>query len=110
MGRVPRTVLILGKKWALIDDTVRLDEDDELGCTKPHKCEIYYSRNQDPQQLLDTLHHEIMHAIFHEIGLTYEIKDDKTEVTEEMIVRRFATAQLAFFHDNPNYYKFILGA
>lgn len=90
----------LGKVWHIKLDPA-LEDDGELGKTLAHKCLIVINPNQSPDQLRDTLWHEIFHACAHENGLQADFKDDGTVVTEEMMVRRMSTSSLAFLRENP---------
>ena len=106
----PKKVRIGGKLWDIRHDN-RLDDDGEMGNTLGYKCLITYGRDAmaSLQQFQDTILHECKHAVMYETGLGIELKNDD-HITEEMIVRRSATMELAMFRDNPKLMAFLLAA
>ena len=68
------------------------------------KSRIELSKDQEPQELRDTLLHEILHAILHTQGREYggEI--------EEIYVRALATGLLGVFQDNPELHQWLIQA
>lgn len=78
--------------------------DNYLGLTHHDKCLIEVKGTQIPLEEADTLVHEVLHMLWHHMGLTADIDDD----VEERIVRAMATALTSAFAENPeilNYLK-----
>lgn len=108
-AQIPTEVYIAGKWWALEDRTEMLEDEDRMGETKNEQCRILYSTKQDPQQLRDTIWHEIKHAVFHETGLTLAVKEHQETVHEEDIIRRITPVELALMRENPGLMDWLLG-
>jgi hypothetical protein len=62
---LPSSVVVLGKVYSII----KSDHIEECGLTEPHECKIWISTNISPQQMKDTLLHELVHAIDYEMHL-----------------------------------------
>lgn len=88
-------------KWYTIKDDPDLDRDRSGECSALH-CVIRIGPDQTEQQRRDTVWHEVKHAIFFETGLNTEIEESEPKVTEEMIVRRTASMELAVLRENPD--------
>jgi hypothetical protein len=65
------------------------------GCYIPKRREIWISPNLSPAVRTETLVHEIMHALWHAIGLG-------PRVAEEKCVTRLTLAILTLLSENPN--------
>lgn len=85
---LPPYVMILGKRYQIIESS----HIEECGLTEPHACTIYISTDINPQQVRDTLLHEIVHAIDYEMHLGMK----------ERQVHCVATGLLNLFKDNPH--------
>ena len=75
-------------------DYCDLPDQEEWGHCDLHRNRIIICRDASNQSLVDTLWHEIKHAINHEMGL-----HDKS--TEEEFVLRGTKGELAVLRDNP---------
>lgn len=105
--RPPKRVKILGK-WYSIKASLGFDED-IYGMCKTEKQIIQYFSGLHADQLRDTIWHEILHAIYHETGLSYQISDKEEESpTEEQLVRRSATVELQVLRENPSLVNFLV--
>ncbi len=98
------TLDVLGKQYRLVENTTKLNTDSESGACDPTLCLIEWSTKQDPQQLRDTLLHEVMHACYSEMGLHEEVPD----ILEETVIRRLATALLYVLRANQEFTKFLV--
>ncbi|NIV31652.1 MAG: hypothetical protein GWN58_19835, partial [Anaerolineae bacterium] len=96
-------VNILGKYYRIEESPTLIEMDDACGKTLCHKALILVDPTQDFQQLQDTLLHEVVHAVYSEMGLTNEIKDE----LEETIVQRMSTGILQVLKANPGFTKLI---
>lgn len=67
---------------------------------------IRYNGKQAPSQLLETLVHEALHAMFWTAGLT---KDVGGEEEEEKIVNKLAPRLMAFIQDNKRFITEVQG-
>lgn len=105
---IPKKINVLGKTYSIEGPEEILDESDELGHTYAYKCLIRYGHNatEEPQQLRDTILHEICHALYYENGLATELKARDDDL-EEQVVRRTATGLLQIFRDNPQLVTFL---
>jgi|694.fasta_scaffold34507_14 hypothetical protein len=95
-------------KIGQVDYTVHLfpqEHGDNYGVCLNHHQRIYLSQNQTWQQAGNTLLHEIMHAIYHQSGLSSIEKLD-----EEPIVNIMATWVHLVMLENPEAAEFILNA
>jgi hypothetical protein len=88
-----KSVYVMGKNYKIIPTT----HITELGLTEFAKCEITIATEADPQQVKDSVLHEIIHAIDLELKLDME----------ERQVHCMATALLALFKDNPELVEFL---
>jgi hypothetical protein len=106
---IPKQLKIQGKTYKIDGPEEILDEADELGHTYAYKCLIRYGHNatEEPQQLRDTILHEVLHALYYENGLANELKTTDDDL-EEQVVRRTATGMLQILRDNPQLIKFLL--
>ena len=96
---------ILGKPFAVEDATAVLElEDGTLGKCAHAKCFIMLNLSQNRAQLRDTLLHEALHAIYSEMGLCEDIKEE----LEETIIRRMATGTLYLLRANPKFVSFLM--
>ena len=91
---LPPVLLIIGKRYAVSQTT-----EGDYGETFVEECRIEVRDKQCHQQQADTLLHEAMHAVDHELhcGLT------------EPQIRRVATGLLALLRDNPALVAFLMG-
>lgn len=91
---IPPTVAIIGKRYE-----VRISElEEDYGQCLSEQCLIEIkTSNQCHQQQADTLLHEVMHAIDHEMHCSMS----------EPQIRRMATGLLAVLRDNPALVEFL---
>lgn len=102
---IPKKVKVVGKTYSITEDDFLFQDGHASGICKPWKTEIRIASGElDPQQVQDTLLHEVFHAVFSEMGLTTDFKEDDDE---EKIVRRMATGWLQVMQDNPQLVKFL---
>lgn len=89
---IPASLLVIGKRYA-----VEQTQDGDYGETFSDECRIQVRVTQHPVQQADTLLHEAMHALDHELhcGMT------------EPQIRRMATGILALLRDNPELTGFL---
>jgi len=74
---------------------------DNFGYHLPHELKIYVYRTGNPQLDLDTLWHEIKHALWYMLGLS---QGDE----EERIVRPLSTGELMVLKDNPKLFSLFI--
>lgn len=74
------------------------------GLFKSQRSLIEISKDQEPQELRDTVLHEILHAILHTQGREYGGE------LEEVYVRALATGLLGVFQDNPELHQWLIQA
>jgi hypothetical protein len=86
------TIKLGGQNWGVhvVKEGSRLLEGCQ-GITYPDEAKIYLSRGLAPDVFVDTLVHEILHALFWVSGVAHVLrancKPRKSEATEETIVR-----------------------
>lgn len=100
--KIPGRVRIVGKTYRVVahDDF----DDDRYGDCNVRECLIRLDLvDVDPQQVRDTLLHEILHALWKESGL-----GAGEGASEEVIVRQLATSLLATLRENPPLVRFLL--
>lgn len=73
-----------------------------LGLCKYFDNEILVRANQKPAEELDTLLHEMLHALVNTLGLSFQ-----DENHEEMIVSKIGAALAGTFLDNPQLLEYI---
>lgn len=93
---IPLYLAVIGKRYAI----EQKDGEGDYGETFADQCRIELRITQCHQQQADTLLHEAMHAVDHELhcGLT------------EPQIRRMATGLLALLRDNPALVQFLTHA
>lgn len=98
MSVPPKTIKIMGQRFRVHLRQEPLVEEIGIvqGYMSSHKGEIII-RESRPELEVDTLIHEILHAIEYKMGLTHN----------EHYVNRFATGLTAVFHDNPKVLEYI---
>lgn len=106
---IPKKVKVLSKTYSIIvDEHIWNEGTGASGLCKPWKTQIHVAKGElNEQQERDTVLHEVMHAIFSEMGLTTDFKEENEE---EKIVRCMATGLLAVLRENPALVKYLTGA
>ena len=92
----PTSLAVIGKRYAV----EWKDSEGDYGETFADQCRIEVRTTQCHQQQADTLLHEAMHAVDHEMHCS---------MTEPQI-RRMATGLLALLRDNPALVAFLVHA
>lgn len=92
-----KEVDVLGKTYKVTVIRDMASVDDALGKCKPEHCAIWIAKDQNEQQVRDTLLHEILHAVYSEMGIEEDVKEEQ----EETIVRRMGTGLLYVIRNNP---------
>ena len=93
---IPKRIDILGKNYAV--EVVKRDNSD-YGETFVDQCRIQVAQYQCDAQKRDTLLHEVMHAVDHEMHCGMSEKQ----------IRRMATGLLAVLRQNPAFANFLTG-
>ena len=96
MGR-PSAVRVIGKTYAVVWTRGRPLDDGNAGEMDPDKQRLHIRDGTPLEQEQDTLLHEVVHAIDHELDLKFS----------ERQVRAFATGLLACFKDNPRFFTYL---
>lgn len=99
MARFPKSVDVLGKPYAIALVTKESLEGDYGEC-KHDECRIDVATFQCDHQKRDTILHEVMHAVDHELHCKLS----------EPQVRRMATGLLAVLRHNPALVAFLVDA
>jgi hypothetical protein len=99
----PTEVTVLGKPFK-VDWVPNLEHDGPVcGVTSPKMCWVMIDASLPESQKQDTLLHEILHAIWYEMGIHNE---DKNEV-EETVITRMATGLLNVLRANPHLVRYL---
>lgn len=98
----PKALRVLGKPYVVTYED--LSGQGNLGLCHNPEHEIDIHEGQPPIEEADTLLHEVMHAIFYQMGIGLSYKQ------EEHVVRRLATGLTAVFQDNPSFLKYLAKA
>jgi hypothetical protein len=87
----------MGREWEL---DYRKRSDPELdgsdGVTHFYTKKAHISDDMDKLETADTILHEIMHVVIHEMSIPF-----RSQVAEEMVVRPLASGLLALLYENP---------
>lgn len=102
-GKKLKKIDILGKTFRITYDPQLASIDAASGKCKSDLCQIWVGTESDPQQIRDTMLHEVLHAVYGEMGLGEDIEDKY----EESIVRRLATGLLYVIRHNPKLMDFL---
>ncbi len=94
----PSTVWINGKLWTIRERLDLYRNDEEFGNCVYHLLKIELDETQPDQHKRDSLWHEILHGIEHELNL---------KLTEKQ-VRQIASMQIAIMRDNPELMRYLL--
>lgn len=100
----PKNARVLGKTWRVRADKTLLSHDDTAGDCHGRSQLIRYGTGQALEQEQDSVLHELIHAVWHENGLSHDVNDDKLE---EMIIRRTASGVLALLKENPELVRYL---
>lgn len=104
----PKTIRVNGKLYKVLFNAKNpLVEFDNHGHCDNSKLVIHIEGEQVPMEELDTLIHEMLHAIWAQMTLT-----DIDDALEERIVRAMGTGLAGVIADNPkllDYFKATLG-
>jgi acetaldehyde dehydrogenase (acetylating) len=92
--KLPQTLDLLGKAWVI----TQKKDNKNYGTCQHGKCIINVNPSQPPQQMRDTVLHEVIHALEHEV----QLKMSERQVT------LLATVLLAAMRQNPKLSAFLL--
>lgn len=95
----PSSVRIIGKTYKVLYASGKPLDDDNLGELDHDKQRIHVRTGQPLEQEQDTLLHEVVHGIDHEMNLNMSEKQ----------VRGLATGMLAVLKDNPRLLTYLRG-
>ena len=93
----PASVKVIGKTYSITYTNGRPLDDGNLGEMDPDKQTLTVKKGQPLEQEQDTVLHEVMHAIDHELGLSLSEKH----------VKGMATGLLAVMKDNPRFVTYL---
>lgn len=103
----PKVVRVNGKNYqVLFNDKNPLIEYANHGYCDNAKLVIHVEGDQNPVEEIDTVIHELLHAVWAQMSLT-----DLDDQLEERIVRALGTGLTGLYADNPkllDYYKAVL--
>ncbi|MCP5099415.1 MAG: hypothetical protein GY943_28000, partial [Chloroflexi bacterium] len=100
MGTIPKSCKIVGKRWKIKTQAkhIKIDDGVALGTCDVEQCLIKVCTKQDPQQMRDTLLHEVIHSLDETLSL---------DLTEQQ-VHALAGGLYGLFKDNPKLTKWLL--
>lgn len=90
-------LLIMGKTY-----TCEPRVQDLAGHIDADSQKITYSIEQHEHAMKDTMLHEVLHALFHEMGIAHDLENNAlpVAVVEESVIRRLTPSLLMFIRDN----------
>jgi Zn-dependent peptidase ImmA (M78 family) len=91
----PAKIRIIGTDYQFVWSEVLHNA---AGLCDAAKEKIFILNGQTPTEEVDTVLHEVMHAIEHKMGLDHN----------EEYIRRLATGLVAVFKDNPQFVTYVL--
>lgn len=95
-------IRIFGKPFEIVYKDHVENGSELLGQCLYYENEIQIRTNQKPAEELDTVIHELLHALVRTLGLPFQ-----DENHEEMVVSRLGAALAGTFLDNPELIQFI---
>ncbi len=97
---IPRSCRIVGKRWRIATQANHIDIEDgqALGTCDVEHCLIKICSTQHPQQMRDTLLHELIHSLDETLSL---------DLTEQQ-VHALAGGLYGLFKDNPKLIQWII--
>ena len=97
------SVKIGGHDFSVVMDNDIRHEMGVMGYTNPEECIIKISSTQVPSQMLNTVIHEVIHALHYDTDLMRELDQS----TEEHITTVMANSVCCFIRDNPKFVEMI---
>jgi Zn-dependent peptidase ImmA (M78 family) len=96
----PNSVRIMGRNYVVIYEDKSLLGNGAVGMCNAANCLISVMEEQHPVEEADTLLHEILHAIWHCMGI------QEGSLDEERVVRMVASGLMTVMMDNPQLLKY----
>lgn len=101
----PHTVRIGAIRYTIeLVDRAELGDYGRVGECNVNTATIRVADNRPDAVLAETLIHEVLHALFHDIGLDWEAED------EERMVERMSPRLAALIGDNPALFEYLADA
>jgi hypothetical protein len=102
--KTPKKLLIGSKRYKIVSRPRAWGEENKAyGMIHYNKDLIEFDRGQNPEELVDTLIHEVLHAVAEEYNVKF-----KSSQQEESVVSEFAHGLKDVFKNNPNFLHWML--
>lgn len=96
---IPKFIKILGFDWEVIQSADVANEGACYGSTHHSKQKFFFDPTNSPQHLNEVVLHEILHALWWQMGLSARFKKEGMSHEEE-IISTLASGLNAVFKDN----------
>lgn len=97
----PRALRVMGRDYTVVFEREATFKSSEAGLCDHRKMVITILDEQHPVEELDTVIHELLHAIWHQMSMGEHPPE------EEVLVRKTAGGLTQVFLDNPHFIKYI---